>query len=61
MLRLLSEAALLTKWTFRFLLLASIGFLLHAYAQTTSSTAGTYADDFQQAVAALKELARALQ
>jgi hypothetical protein len=60
MLRLLSEAALLTKWAFRFLILALIGLLLHAYAQTTS-TAGTYADDVQQALAALKELARVLQ
>jgi cbb3-type cytochrome oxidase subunit 3 len=60
MLRLLSEAAFLTKWAFRFLLLASIGVLLHAYGQTRN-TAGAYADDFQEALAALKELARALQ
>jgi hypothetical protein len=64
MLRLVREAALLTKWTFRFLLLASIGFLLHAYGQTTSSTGagtgGTYLEDLH-ALAALKELARTLQ
>ena len=65
MLRLLNEAALVTKWTFRLLLLASIGFLLHAYRQsrpgTGAGTGGTYAEDVEQALAGLKELARALQ
>jgi hypothetical protein len=51
---------LLTKWTFRVAVMAAIGFLLHAYGQMTNA-AGTYADDFQQALAALKELAGALQ
>ena len=58
MLRLLSEPALLTKWTFRVAILAWMGFLLHAYGQAASTA---YADDVEQALAALKELARALQ
>ena len=65
MLRLLSETASILKWAFRLALVASIAFAVNAYNQPTSRTSagaeGSYAADFQQALAGLKELARALQ
>ena len=63
MLRLLGEAAAIAKWGFRLALLASAGLLLHAYGQSSSSTGtgSTYAENVEQALAGLKELARALQ
>jgi hypothetical protein len=61
----------LVTWAYRLIVLAAIAFILSTYGRTspqtnpqTSSGAGSqtsYADELQQALAGLKELARALQ
>jgi hypothetical protein len=67
MLRLLGETMSLVTWAYRLIVLAAIAFVLSTYGPMTpqtSSRAGSqasYAEEFQQALAGLKELARALQ
>jgi hypothetical protein len=65
MLRLLSEAMSIMTWAYRLLVLALIAFALTTYGQTGSRTGsgtqGSYAEELQQALAGLKEIASALQ
>jgi hypothetical protein len=66
MLRLLGETMSLVTWAYRLIVLAAIAFLLSTYGQPGPRTAGSgtqasYAEEVQQALAGLKELARALQ
>jgi hypothetical protein len=63
MLGFLSTTLPILSWAYRLVVLAVIGFVLVNYAQTSSPTQadGSYVDDLQQALGALKEVARALQ
>jgi hypothetical protein len=65
MLRLLSEAMSVMTWAYRLMVLAGIAFVLSTYGQTgsntTAGTEGSYIEDLRQALAGLKEIARALQ
>jgi hypothetical protein len=65
MLRLLSEAMSVMTWAYRLAVLALIAFVLITYGQTSSRTGagtdGSYAEELQQALAGLKEIAHALQ
>jgi hypothetical protein len=65
MLRLLSEAMSVMTWAYRLIVLAGIAFVLSTYGQTSSNTTagteGSYIEDLRQALAGLKEIARALQ
>ncbi|MEA2835270.1 MAG: hypothetical protein QOG66_3472 [Methylobacteriaceae bacterium] len=66
MLRLFADAMSLVTWAYRLVVLAAIAFVLSTYGQPGPRTAGSasqtsYAEELQQALAGLRELARALQ
>jgi hypothetical protein len=63
MLRALSRTLPILQWAYRLAFLAAAALAWNAYSGEVSrtGTGGSYADDLQQALAGLKEIARALQ
>jgi hypothetical protein len=63
MLRALSRTLPVLQWAYRLAVLAAVALAWNAYngAASRTGTGGSYADDLQQALAGLKEIARALQ
>jgi hypothetical protein len=61
MLRVLSRTLPILQWAYRLAFLAAAALAWNAYSGSPTGTAGSYADDLQQALAGLKEIARALQ
>jgi hypothetical protein len=63
MLRALSRTLPVLQWAYRLALVAAAALAWNAYSGTGSrtGTGGSYVEDIQQALAALNEIARALQ
>jgi hypothetical protein len=63
MLRALRRTLPVLQWAYRLAVLAALAFAWNAYggAGSPTGTGASYADDLQQALSGLKEIARALQ